>query len=340
MAQPATKASQPPQASNLEDKSNKEKLAAEFPSKELTLLLFNGMRLAGKAWGPKSSAIRVLALHGWLDNAATWDGLAPILASRGIRVVAIDFFGHGRSPHLPITAGYTWPQYIFSVLNAMDALNWDSCHLVAHSMGAGIASVVAGVTPDRFKSVTLVEGLGPIIRTEPTNVGVEIEDAWKAQKKNFGRQPKVYCTIDECIKKLMSNNNTLAEHSAKAIVKRSTSLVPGGVAFTHDPRLVYEKQLSISEEDTRELFKRINCPVLLFWTKGTLRKYRTPKKGDVSADLQKNSKIVETLEDRMKCINFLLQVKVVEGSHHVHLDDPERIADDVLDLLIRPVAKL
>jgi pimeloyl-ACP methyl ester carboxylesterase len=169
---------------------------------------------------------------------------------------------------------------------------------------------------------------------------LEVEEAWKAQKKNFGRQPKVYRNIDECIKKLMSNNATLAEHSAKSIVKRSTSLVPGGVAFTHDPRLVYEKQLSISEEDTRELFKRINCPVLLFWTKGTLRKYRTPKKGDSAPDFQKNSKIVETLEDRMKCINFLLQVKVVEGSHHVHLDNPERIADDVLDLLIRPVAKL
>ena len=180
---------------------------------------------------------------------------------------------------------------------------------------------------------------GPFIRTEPTNVGLELEEAWKAQKKNFGRRPKVYRDIEECTKKLMSNNETLAEHSAKSIVKRATLLVPGGVSFTHDPRLVYEKQLSISEEDTSELFKRINCPVLLFWTKGTLRKYRTPKKGDPAPDIQKNSKIVEVLEERMKCINFL-QVKVVEGSHHVHLDNPEVIANDVLELLIRPVAKL
>jgi hypothetical protein len=57
MAQPAPKIpSEAPQTAN-EAKSNKDKLAAEFPSKEITLLLFNGMRLAGKAWGPKSSAV-------------------------------------------------------------------------------------------------------------------------------------------------------------------------------------------------------------------------------------------------------------------------------------------
>lgn len=57
MAQPTpANVPQASQATN-EAKSTKEKLAAEFPSKEITLLLFNGMRLAGKTWGPKSSAV-------------------------------------------------------------------------------------------------------------------------------------------------------------------------------------------------------------------------------------------------------------------------------------------
>ena len=34
------------------------------------------------------------------------------------------------------------------------------CILIYDYVVLGIASVVAGVTPDRFKSVTLVEGLG------------------------------------------------------------------------------------------------------------------------------------------------------------------------------------
>ena len=39
------------------DVKSTENVVTEFPSKEITLLLFNGMRLAGKAWGPKSSPV-------------------------------------------------------------------------------------------------------------------------------------------------------------------------------------------------------------------------------------------------------------------------------------------
>lgn len=56
-----TTTSEAPQTAS-EAKSNNDKLAAEFPSKEITLLLFNGMRLAGKAWGPKSSPVSCITI--------------------------------------------------------------------------------------------------------------------------------------------------------------------------------------------------------------------------------------------------------------------------------------
>ena len=52
----------------------------------------NGMELAAKQWGdPELPAI--IALHGWLDNAASYDRLAPALKNH--RVIALDFAGHG-----------------------------------------------------------------------------------------------------------------------------------------------------------------------------------------------------------------------------------------------------
>ena len=38
----------------------------------------HGLRLAGLAWGDPASP-PVLCLHGWLDNAASFDALASLL---------------------------------------------------------------------------------------------------------------------------------------------------------------------------------------------------------------------------------------------------------------------
>jgi pimeloyl-ACP methyl ester carboxylesterase len=87
---------------------------------------------------PVSGGLRVLALHGWLDNAASFVPLAAQLP--GLELVAIDLPGHGHSAHLPIGAVYTTPAAITHVLDVADALGWDRFTLIGHSMGAGIAS--------------------------------------------------------------------------------------------------------------------------------------------------------------------------------------------------------
>ncbi|HQC73883.1 MAG TPA: alpha/beta hydrolase, partial [Candidatus Competibacteraceae bacterium] len=56
------------------------------------------LRLAARAWGP-ADGLPVLAVHGWLDNAASFDALAPLLPE--LRLVALDLPGHGHSAHRP-----------------------------------------------------------------------------------------------------------------------------------------------------------------------------------------------------------------------------------------------
>ena len=44
-----------------------------------------------KIWGP-DDGMPVLALHGWQDNAGTYDTLAPLLPN-SIRLICLDFCG-------------------------------------------------------------------------------------------------------------------------------------------------------------------------------------------------------------------------------------------------------
>ncbi|HMM25903.1 MAG TPA: alpha/beta fold hydrolase, partial [Pseudoxanthomonas mexicana] len=106
---------------------------------------------------------RVLALHGWLDNAASFVPLADHLA--GIQLVAPDLPGHGRSAHLAPGAECTSGVAVNAVLDIADALGWETFSLLGHSMGAGIASLMAAAVPHRVQRLVVIEALGGLAET-------------------------------------------------------------------------------------------------------------------------------------------------------------------------------
>lgn len=65
------------------------------------------MKHLGKLWGSRNKQ-PILALHGWQDNAGSFDSLAPLL-SPNLPILSIDLPGHGYSSHMPLGQFY----YIF-----------------------------------------------------------------------------------------------------------------------------------------------------------------------------------------------------------------------------------
>jgi len=120
-------------------------------------LTSDGVRLYVEVHGNDAHPTVVLS-HGLAASAAMWGGLAPVLVRRGLRVVAYDMRGHGRSdaPHgsdrygdarmaqdlIEIVAGFAGPAAI-AVGYSMGA----AITLVALQAGLDVRGAVVGAAP-------------------------------------------------------------------------------------------------------------------------------------------------------------------------------------------------
>jgi NADPH:quinone reductase-like Zn-dependent oxidoreductase/pimeloyl-ACP methyl ester carboxylesterase/acyl carrier protein len=115
-----------------------------------------GMRLCVCSWGPVDGP-PVLCLHGLLDHGASWERVAAHLARRGLRVLAPDLRGHGRSAHLSPGSAYHLTDMRGDIDGLLEAYGLRRPVLVGHSLGAALAGLLATERPERFAGLVLVE---------------------------------------------------------------------------------------------------------------------------------------------------------------------------------------
>lgn len=77
----------------------------------------------------------VVFVHGWTLSSEIWSLQLDWLAARGMRAVAYDRRGHGRSPKPD--SGYDFDTLADDLANLLDGLGLEEATLVGHSMGAG-----------------------------------------------------------------------------------------------------------------------------------------------------------------------------------------------------------
>src|SRR5580658_808948 len=109
-------------------------------------------------WGPppSESVSPVVLLHGWLDCGETFQFLVDAL-ERDWPLAALDWRGFGRSGWAG--DGYWFPDYLADLDGLLALLSPSRpARLVGHSMGGNVASLYAGVRPERVRSVVNLEG--------------------------------------------------------------------------------------------------------------------------------------------------------------------------------------
>jgi len=278
-----------------------------MPVRDIELAL-PGQRLAARAWGEESLP-KLLALHGWLDNAASFDALAPLLCGH-FHIVAIDFPGHGRSDWRPHGAWYHYVDYLSDALVAADALRWERFGLLGHSLGAAVASMLAGACPERIERLLLIEGLGPL--TQAPELALEqLQRAFADRNSADAKSPRVFPDLDAAVAARMRAND-LSLAAAQILVERGVKAVTGGLTWSTDPRLMLTSPVRNTEEQILAVLRGIRAPVAL-----VLAEPEQPYMPRAAMDRR-----IAQVQD--------IQVRRIAGTHHLHMEDAPAVAAQLL----------
>lgn len=261
------------------------------------------LRLRAQVWGDET-APPLLTLHGWLDNAGSYARLAPLLAERW-QVIALELPGHGHSDHLPPGTHYHFVEYVRSVLEAIDALGLERFHLMGHSLGAGIASLVAAAKPERIDRLLLIEGLGPVA-DDGQHTLRQFRDAMASTAT--GRSLRAFPTVDMAISARTLASGLPADQ-ARPIVERGLRKTEHGWHWRSDARVNRPSSIRLAETQVRALLRGIEAPTALL-----LAQPDTPYLPGTR------------MRERAACVGDIA-LTLMEGGHHLQLEQPQAVAD-------------
>ncbi|MEJ8566966.1 alpha/beta fold hydrolase [Elongatibacter sediminis] len=267
--------------------------------------------MAGLHWASPDGP-RVLAIHGWLDNAASFVPLAAHLP--GLDLVALDLPGHGHSDHRHESANYYLTDYLFDIDAALDALGWDSCHLLGHSLGGAITSLYASAAPQRVLSLTTLDGLGP----PGAAAGETASRLRKSLDRN--RRPhsprKVYESLDAMVSARLSNSTDLDPGAARLLCERSARRDEDGFRWRFDPALYWVSPVFMAEEQVLDCLNAITAPVLSIGAV-PLARWITPEQAQARIDAVPAG-----------------HHRTVHGNHHFHMDQAETVSSTIRQFIL------
>jgi pimeloyl-ACP methyl ester carboxylesterase len=272
-------------------------------STEQRITLSHHLSLTAQIWG-EPDAPPLLALHGWLDNAGSYAFLAPLLSGRW-RVIALELPGHGHSSHLPAGINYHYMDYVSAVIAAADALQLERYGLLGHSLGAGIASLVAAAKPQSIDHLFLIEGLGPL-GDDGSHTLQRFRDAFAAPASH-GKSLRLFRDMDQAISARTLASGLRAD-LARPIVERGLAKVEGGYRWRSDPRLTRPSAVRLAESQIRMLLGGIEAPTALL-----LSNPATPYLP--MAMMQERAGLLPRIK-----------VEHLDGGHHLHLEHPQAVA--------------
>ena len=188
----------------------------------------------------------IVLIHGFGGDLNTWMFVQPPLAARR-RTIALDLPGHGSSAK---DVGAGDPETLADAVEAaQQALGIERAHLVGHSMGGAIATILAVRHPERAASLTLVAAAG---------LGGEINTGFIDSFIRAGRRREVVEVLNQLV-----NDPALVSRAMIEDVLRYKRLDGVAAALTAIAAVWFAD--GHQHLDLREPLKTLALPVQLIW---------------------------------------------------------------------------
>jgi pimeloyl-ACP methyl ester carboxylesterase len=303
--------------------------------------MYGGLSLAAKLWQsdgaqePRTRK-RVLALHGWLDNANSFDALARQLCQldSSVQLIALDLPGHGLS-EWKADGQYYMTDFVAHVagfiggakreLDIADGQSQQSgtrFTIVGHSNGGGVGSLSAvALGPDVCNGLVAIEGLGPV-STAPEHAASSLREALDANLRMLASDGNVdrdgdgddsrrqYASIDDIVAARHRATPYLSEQLCALLIERDVER-HGAAAWTlrRDPNLRRRSLLRFAEPSVLNLLESMHCKTMVVQGSTTWVDHF------VSADAR-----VQRLDALERSGNLHSHI-VVDSHHHLHMEE-------------------
>jgi non-heme chloroperoxidase len=258
-----------------------------------------GTTLFYKDWGKGKPVVLAAA---WCFNSAAWDYQTNFLCAKGLRCVAYDRRGHGRSSQP--SDGYDFDTLSDDLAEVMEQLDLRNVTLVGHSMGAGeIVRYLSRHGQDRVARIILLAPSTPFLLKTPDNPDGVDQHAFEQARAVAGNDfPKFMWDLTPAF---------FVPGTSPELMKWAASLV-----LQCPLKVALDCHRAFSETDFRPDLARVNVPTLII--QGT---------ADASAPLDLTGRKTAKLIRGSKLI-------VYEGAPHgLIFTHKDRLNNDLLEFI-------
>lgn len=239
----------------------------------------------------------MLALHGWMDNAASFQALADRLDD--CCMVALDLPGHGLSDN-----GGEWFAFIDNLVvihQARAALGWERCVLLGHSMGGGLAALYTAAVGEHIDCLISLDAYGPI---SGEDLPGQLRKAVRGRDKRPAR--RYFDSFEAAVTARAGPH--LPESCAEALATRGVHQAGDGWTWRGDRRLKWPSLGQLTEGQVRQALAAIKPPHLV---------QRASRSLHPDFDRLMNERQAQFPPTRLETL---------EAGHHLHMEQPEACA--------------
>ncbi|XP_045323245.1 serine hydrolase-like protein 2 isoform X2 [Leopardus geoffroyi] len=277
--------------------------------------------IAAKLWGSQQGP-PVLCLHGWLDNANSFDRLIPLLP-KDFHYVAMDLGGHGLSSHYSPGLPYYQQNFVIEVQRVVAALKWNRFSIMGHSFGGMVGGMYSCTFPEMVDKLILLDTL-------PFALDYKESENLLTYKRRMiehvlrieaSQKPQRVLSPAEMLQGFLKNNSHVGEECAQLLLQRGTTQVATGLVLSRDRRIsLPEHSIDFISRDLLVHFMRkLQAHVLLI--KAMQGFYNVRRENDADKE------VLNLVKDILKSVpKEWFQYTEVPGNHYVHMNQPERVA--------------